>query len=43
MPTGDYTLELEKAEILAEGSDITMIGYGNLMRTLVLVAARLKE
>lgn len=42
VPTGDYTLELEKAEVVQEGTDITLIGYGNLMRTLVATAARLK-
>jgi 2-oxoisovalerate dehydrogenase E1 component beta subunit len=29
--------------VLTEGSDITLIGYGNLMRTLVSVASKLKE
>lgn len=34
VPTEDYTLALGKAEVLNEGTDITLIGYGNLMRTL---------
>lgn len=34
VPVGDYTLDLEKAEVVNEGKDITLIGYGNLMRTL---------
>lgn len=34
VPVGDYTLALEKAEVVEEGKDITLIGYGNLMRTL---------
>jgi len=27
-------LALEKAEVVNEGKDITLIGYGNLMKTL---------
>jgi pyruvate/2-oxoglutarate/acetoin dehydrogenase E1 component len=27
-------LALEKAEVVKQGTDITLIGYGNLMRTL---------
>lgn len=34
VPVGDYCLALEKAEVVKEGKDITLIGYGNLMRTL---------
>lgn len=34
VPIGDYELALEKAEVVEEGTDITIIGYGNLMRTL---------
>ena len=34
VPVGDFTLALEKAEVVEEGKDITLIGYGNLMRTL---------
>lgn len=34
VPVGDFELALEKAEVVQEGSDITIIGYGNLMRTL---------
>jgi 2-oxoisovalerate dehydrogenase E1 component beta subunit len=37
VPVGDYTLALEKAEVVKEGKDITLIGYGNLMRTLETV------
>lgn len=37
VPVGDYTLSLEKAEVVHEGRDITLIGYGNLMRTLYKV------
>ena len=41
VPDEDFTLELEKAEVVREGKDITLIGYGNLMRTLTSVANRL--
>ena len=34
VPVGDYCLALEKAEVVSEGKDITLIGYGNLMRNL---------
>lgn len=34
MPVGDYCLSLEKADVVSEGTDITLIGYGNLMITL---------
>ena len=34
VPVGDFCLSLEKAEVVNEGKDITLIGYGNLMRTL---------
>lgn len=30
-------MSLEKAEVVHEGKDITLIGYGNLMRTLETV------
>lgn len=34
VPVGDFELDLEKAEVVNQGSDITIIGYGNLMRTI---------
>ncbi len=34
VPVKDFELDLEKAEIVQEGKDVTLIGYGNLMRTL---------
>ena len=37
VPTGDYCLQLEKAEVVSPGKDITLISYGNLMRTLETV------
>ena len=38
VPTGDYTLPLGKADVVREGSDVTVIGWGAQMR--VLEAAR---
>ena len=43
VPTGDYELALETADVMREGKDITLIGYGNLMRTLMTTAKRLEE
>lgn len=34
VPVGNFELALEKAEVVNEGKDITIIGYGNLMRTI---------
>jgi len=34
VPTGDYMHELGKAEVLREGTDVTVIGYGAQMRVL---------
>ena len=28
MPVGDFELPLSKAEVVMEGSDITLVGYG---------------
>ena len=43
VPVGDYELELHKANIVKEGSDITLIGWGNVVHTLkkVLTLKRL--
>ncbi len=38
VPTEDFELALHKAEIVREGTDVTLIGYGNLMQTLKTVA-----
>lgn len=43
VPVGDYTLDLEVAEVVKEGKDITLIGYGNLMKTLLVTAKKLEE
>lgn len=34
VPTGDYELALHKANIVKEGKDVTLIGWGNIVRTL---------
>ena len=34
VPTGDYEVELGKAEILREGSDVTIVGWGGHLRVL---------
>ena len=34
VPTGDYTLDLDKAEVVREGTDITMVGYGTQVISL---------
>jgi len=42
VPIGDYELPIGKAEVLREGSDITLIGWGNQVNRL-LKAAELAE
>ena len=34
VPVGDYELDLHKANVVKEGKDITLIGWGNIMNTL---------
>ena len=43
VPNEDFTLSLEKSEVVKEGKDITMIGYGNLMRTISAAANTLEK
>lgn len=43
VPTGDYEIEIGKAKIVQEGSDCTVIGYGNQMKVLVNAVAKAKE
>ena len=31
MPTADYVLPLSKAEVLKEGKDVTVVGYGSMI------------
>lgn len=38
VPEGDFELELGKAEIVREGTDITMIGWGNQVHRLLATA-----
>ncbi|XP_009860514.2 2-oxoisovalerate dehydrogenase subunit beta, mitochondrial [Ciona intestinalis] len=38
VPVGDYTLPLSQAEVLREGSDVTLIGYGTQIHVLKEVA-----
>jgi 2-oxoisovalerate dehydrogenase E1 component beta subunit len=34
VPVGDYEIPLGKAEVVREGSDVTVVGYGAQMRVL---------
>jgi 2-oxoisovalerate dehydrogenase E1 component beta subunit len=34
VPTGDYEIELGKAAIIREGSDVTVVGWGGQLRVL---------
>lgn len=43
VPVDDYELPLEKAEVLAKGSDVTVISYGTTMYTVELAAKAAKE
>lgn len=43
VPTGDYETELGKAEIVREGSDITMIGWGSQVYVLEEAAKYVEE
>ena len=38
VPTGDYMLPLGKAEVLKEGKDVTLIGWGTMVHVLREVA-----
>ncbi|EAN34194.1 transketolase pyrimidine binding domain protein [Theileria parva strain Muguga] len=42
VPVEDYQIELSKAEVLKEGKDVTMVGYGTSVG-LMLKAAKLAE
>lgn len=37
VPEEDYTIPLGKAEVLQEGKDITLLGYGASIRQLKMV------
>lgn len=43
VPDEDYEIPLGKAEVMREGSDITLVGYGIQMRKLILAAELAKK
>ena len=43
VPNGDYMIPLGKADILMEGSDVTLVGYGTQIHVLKEVAEMAKE
>ena len=34
VPIGDYTIDLEKADIMREGTDVTVVGWGGQLKVL---------
>ncbi len=42
VPEGDYTIPLAKAKILQEGKDVTVIGYGAMIREIMGASEKLK-
>ena len=43
VPDEDYEIPLGKAEIIREGSDLTLVGYGLQIRKMILAAELAKE
>eukprot|EP00828_Plagiopyla_frontata_P033422 TRINITY_DN433_c0_g1_i7.p2 TRINITY_DN433_c0_g1~~TRINITY_DN433_c0_g1_i7.p2 ORF type:complete len:393 (+),score=75.25 TRINITY_DN433_c0_g1_i7:977-2155(+) len=43
VPVGDYEFELMKADVIKEGKDVTLIGYGPVIKTLKEAAKLAKE
>lgn len=43
VPEGDYTVELGKAKVVREGSDVTIIAYGLMVHTAVKAADELAK
>ncbi len=43
VPVGDFTIPLGQAEILREGSDVTLVGWGTQLRVLEAAADLAKE
>lgn len=43
VPEGEYTVELGKANIVREGSDVTIIAYGMMVHTVVKAAEELEK
>lgn len=43
VPEGDYEIPVGKAEVVREGSDITLVGWGAQMRVLLEVAQQIEQ
>ena len=43
VPDDDYEIPLGKAEVMREGSDVTLVGYGMQLRNIILAAERAKK
>ncbi|WP_094093095.1 alpha-ketoacid dehydrogenase subunit beta [Paenibacillus physcomitrellae] len=43
VPEGDYTVELGKAKVVREGSDVTIIAYGMMVHTAIKAADELEK
>ena len=43
VPDGDYTVEFGKAEVVKEGSDLTIVAYSRMTKVALDVANRLQE
>jgi len=43
VPVDDYELPLSRAEVIQEGTNVTVIGYGTQIRTLTAACARARE
>eukprot|EP00613_Pedinella_sp_CCMP2098_P006645 CAMPEP_0171601572 /NCGR_PEP_ID=MMETSP0990-20121206/4973_1 /TAXON_ID=483369 /ORGANISM="non described non described, Strain CCMP2098" /LENGTH=285 /DNA_ID=CAMNT_0012163695 /DNA_START=307 /DNA_END=1164 /DNA_ORIENTATION=- len=43
VPEGDYELPLSKAEVMIEGTDVTVVGWGGQLRVLEQAVATAKE
>lgn len=43
VPEGEYTIEIGKANVVREGSDVTIIAYGMMVHTAMKAAAELEK
>ena len=43
VPEEDYMIPLGKAEVVREGKDITLLGYGPMVRPMLMVARELSS
>lgn len=43
VPVGDYELDLSKADVVREGGDVTMVGYGSSVNLMLKAADMAKE